>query len=80
MHVEDIFKEFKMRYPDHKYSDASQIKSFLYKHKHIKAIGKLHVMLLTIGREYTSEVFAICLSIYWKGLACLFISTIYTME
>lgn len=40
MHVEDIFKEFKMRYPDHKYSDASQIKSFLYKHKHIKAIGK----------------------------------------
>lgn len=40
MHVEDIFKEFKTRYPDHKYSDASQIKSFLYRHKHIKAIGK----------------------------------------
>lgn len=40
MHVEDIFKEFKMRYPEHKYSDASQIKSFLYRHKHIKAIGK----------------------------------------
>ena len=40
MHVEDIFKEFKARYPDHKYTDPLQIKSFLFKHKHIKAVGK----------------------------------------
>ena len=40
MHVEDIFKEFKTRYPNHKYTDPLQIKSFLYRHKHIKAIGK----------------------------------------
>ena len=40
MHVEDIFKEFKMRYPDHKYTDPLQIKSYLYRHKHIRAVGK----------------------------------------
>ena len=40
MHVEDIFKEFKTRYPDHKYTDPLQIKSYLFRHKHIKAVGK----------------------------------------
>lgn len=40
MHVEDIFKEFKTRYPDHKYTDPLQIKSHLFRHKHIKAVGK----------------------------------------
>lgn len=40
MHVEDIFKEFKKRYPDHKYTDPLQIKPSMFKHEHIKAIGK----------------------------------------
>ena len=40
MHVEDIFKEFKTRYPNHKFTDPLQIKSYLFKHKHIKAVGK----------------------------------------
>ena len=40
MHVEDIFKEFKTRYPDHKYTDPLQIKSYMFRHKHIKAVGK----------------------------------------
>lgn len=40
MHVEDIFRTFKQRYPNHKYTEPNQIKSFLFKHKHIKAIGK----------------------------------------
>lgn len=40
MHVEDIFNEFKRRYPDHKYTDPLQIKSYLFRHKHIKAVGK----------------------------------------
>ena len=40
MHVEEIFNEFKRRYPDHKYTEPMQIKSFLYKHKHIRAVGK----------------------------------------
>ena len=40
MHVEDIFNEFKRRYPDHKYTDPIQIKSYMFRHKHIKAIGK----------------------------------------
>ena len=39
-HVEEIFNEFKRRYPDHKYSEPLQIKSSLYRHKHIRAIGK----------------------------------------
>ena len=39
-HVEDIFSEFKSRYPDHKYTDPLQIKPYLYRHKHIKAVGK----------------------------------------
>ena len=40
MHVEDIFKEFKSRYPNHKYTDPLQIKSYLFKNKHIKAVGR----------------------------------------
>lgn len=40
MHLEDIFNEFKSRYPDHKYTDPQQIRPYLYKHKHIKAVGK----------------------------------------
>ena len=40
MHVEEIFNEFKRRYPDHKYTEPMQIKSSLYKHKHIRAVGK----------------------------------------
>lgn len=40
MHVEEIFNEFKRRYPDHKYTEPLQIKSSLYKHKHIRAVGK----------------------------------------
>lgn len=40
MHVEDIFNEFKKRYPNHKYTDPLQIKTYMYKHKHIKAVGK----------------------------------------
>ena len=39
MHVEDIFREFKKRHPDHKYTEPLQIKPFMYKHKHIKPIG-----------------------------------------
>lgn len=40
MHVEEIFNAFKARYPDHKYTNFVQIKSFLLRHKHIKPIGK----------------------------------------
>lgn len=40
MHVEEIFQEFKRRYPEHKYTEPAQIKSSLYKHKHIRAVGK----------------------------------------
>ena len=40
MHVEEIFSEFKRRYPDHKYTEPLQLKSYLYKHKHIRAVGK----------------------------------------
>ena len=40
MHVEEIFNEFKRHYPDHKYTEPLQIKSSLYKHKHIRAVGK----------------------------------------
>ncbi|MBO4673121.1 MAG: hypothetical protein J5616_02070 [Bacteroidaceae bacterium] len=40
MHVDKIFAEFKRRHPGHKYSNSSQIRNFLYKHEHIKAIGK----------------------------------------
>lgn len=40
MHVEDIFKAFKERYPDHKYTEPIQIKFYLYKNQHIRAVGK----------------------------------------
>lgn len=40
MHVDEIFRTFKQRFPDYKYTEPIQIKSFLFKHKHIKSIGK----------------------------------------
>lgn len=40
MHVDDIFNAFKAKYPDHKYVESAQIKASLYKHKHIRAVGK----------------------------------------
>ena len=40
MHVEEIFNEFKRRYPNHKYTDPLQIKPYIFRHKHIKAVGK----------------------------------------
>ena len=63
MHVEDIFNEFKKRYPDHKYTDPLQIKSSLYKHKHIKAVGKTF-MHSTVGRVSILEALEICSLIY----------------
>ena len=40
MHIEEIFYEFKKRYPEHKYTDPLQIKIYCYRHEHIKAVGK----------------------------------------
>ncbi len=40
MHVKDIFNAFKARHPESKYAEPLQIKTFLYKHNHIKPIGK----------------------------------------
>lgn len=39
MSVSEIFKKFKEKYPDHHFSDSSQIRAYLYKNEHIKAIG-----------------------------------------
>lgn len=40
MHIKDLFDVFKYRYPEHKYTDFSQIKHSLYQHPHILPIGK----------------------------------------
>lgn len=40
MSIEDIFTEFKIIYPDHKYDKSSQIRHHLQRHPHIKSIGK----------------------------------------
>lgn len=40
MHVDDIYKAFKNKYPDSKYTTPLQIKGFLYKHSHIRSVGK----------------------------------------
>lgn len=39
-HVNEIYKEFMTKYPDYKYTNPLQIKPFLQKHQHIRAIGK----------------------------------------
>lgn len=39
MTVDEIFKTFKALYPEHKYTDSSQIRPWLFRHEHIKAIG-----------------------------------------
>lgn len=40
MHVEDIFRAFKAKYPDHKFTEPVQIKPHLFRHKHIRPVGK----------------------------------------
>ena len=40
MTLNEIFDEFKLLYPEHKYDDASQLRPALQNHPNIKAIGK----------------------------------------
>lgn len=40
MNVPDLFKELKIAYPEIQYNEPNQIKPFLYKHEHIRSIGK----------------------------------------
>ena len=40
MSVSDIFSLFKIKYPDHPFSEPLQIKPYLYHNEHIRSIGK----------------------------------------
>lgn len=53
MSLEAIFKQFKTKYPDHKYNEPEQIRVAISKHDHIKAIG----MTSTYGLDTWKHVF-----------------------
>lgn len=40
MSLEDIFTQFKQRFPDHKYTEPEQLRVWILKHESIKAVGK----------------------------------------
>lgn len=39
MSVDEIFEAFKQKYPQHKYTDSSKIRHYLFRHPQIRAIG-----------------------------------------
>lgn len=47
MKIEELFRRFKDKYPEHKYSRAGQIRSQLYRHPLIKPVGKKSTYGLT---------------------------------
>lgn len=40
MGIEDIFRTFKETYPEHKYTSPSQLRPYIQKAKHVRALGK----------------------------------------
>ena len=53
MSLEAIFKQFKTKYPSHKYSEPEQLRFNILKHAHIKPIGKTS----TYGLDTWENVF-----------------------
>lgn len=47
MSLEDIFMQFKQRYPGHKYTEPEQLRLWILKHDNIKPIGKTSTYGLT---------------------------------
>lgn len=39
MSVDELFEAFKQKYPDHKYTESGQIRTYLFRHPNIKPIG-----------------------------------------
>lgn len=39
MSVDELFSAFKQRYPDHKYTDSTRIRPYLFRHPHMKPLG-----------------------------------------
>ena len=40
MHISDIFREFKNRFPTHKFTDPNQLRRLLWSHPQIRPVGK----------------------------------------
>lgn len=47
MSLEDIFTQFKQRYPSHKYTEPEQLRLWILKHEDIKPVGKTSTYGLT---------------------------------
>lgn len=39
MSIDDLFQAFKQKYPNHKYTESGQIRTYLFRHPSIKSIG-----------------------------------------
>ena len=56
MSVDEIFKEFKQKYPDHKYTDSKSIRPYLQRNAGILPIGKTSCYTLDKWDVYTGTI------------------------
>lgn len=56
MNIDDIFVAFKEKYPGHKYSEASQLRSYLLRDKRICSIGKTSCYALSEWNIFTGTL------------------------
>ena len=78
MHIDEIFNRFKEKYPAHKYTEANQLKPYLYKHGHIKSIGKTSCYALdTWDGVYFGSIRDLLVDILEKSETPLHIDTLY---
>lgn len=56
MVIEDIFKQFKQKYPNHRFNNMSQIRQYLVKHNSIRPIGKTSCYALKEWNTYTGTI------------------------
>lgn len=56
MHIDDIFKAFKLIYPESKYQTPNSIRHFILSNKHIKSIGNSSTYVLDSWDVYTGSI------------------------
>lgn len=63
MLLQDIFDRYKQLYPDSKYSDAMQIKPYLFRDERIKNIGRSSMYTLAEWNDYTGSLFELAVDL-----------------
>lgn len=63
MRLQEIFDRYKQLYPNSKYSDAKQIKPYLFRDERIKNIGRSSMYTLKEWNEYTGNLFELAVDL-----------------